>query len=73
MAEPFGLFHFLERLLAQNNASEPFTPPSAPPSESEPLSADTLEPTNTNEPAAPNACLSFLQAHDARAKNLRKK
>ena len=73
MSEPFGLFHFLQSLLPINPSNEP-TPTEN--SDSPPTDGAVEHDAKAVSPApadAPNACLSFLQAHENRAKNLRKK
>ena len=70
--EPFGLFQFLQSLLAkpeETTVSEPL--PSAP-KEPETTPSKTVEPP-LKDNGAQNAFLDFISAHETRAKNTRKR
>ncbi len=81
MAEPFGLFQILQSFLSQT----PQTPPSQPPtSETENVAETVAEQPPASErpttvPAMENAnaereraVLEFMEAHDVRAKRIKK-
>ena len=77
--EPFGLFQFLQSFLNQNPENTPPTPPA-----STGESNDNVASTPTNEQtgqkveygeqpdASSQAFLSFMQAHETRAKRIKK-
>ena len=77
--EPFGLFQFLQSFLNQTPENAPATPPA-----STGESTDNVAPTmvnaqteqTANDDAPPNASnqafLSFMQAHETRAKRIKK-
>ena len=69
--EPFGLFQFLQSLLAKPDENEVFEPTSPP--QKEPNSAPSTATENPSQPPSQqNAFLDFLTAHEQRVKNTRK-
>ena len=65
--EAFGLLHFLQNLLTTTPATSEQTPQNQPTaSDEKPQKAETKSQTSPEKPQ--NACLSFLERHDERAK-----
>ena len=69
--EPFGLFQFLQSLLAKPDENEVFEPASPPQKESDSNPLPAVE-NSSQAPPQQNAFLDFLTAHEQRVKNTRK-
>ena len=64
--EPFGILRMLQTLLPKDELKED-EPPAEPQSDTETSAETAAEPTPQE-----NACWQFMQAHERRAKPLRK-
>ncbi len=72
--QPFGLLNFLQTLLNSSQQNPPAAPTDTPQENVENAAVDNAENGEFSPPTADSqqAILSFFDAHERRAKNLRK-
>ena len=70
--EPFGLFNLLKTLLPQTEENTVQNPPQEEKQFSPPQTEPNGNTPQATQPEKENACLSFFEEHDRRAKKTKK-